>query len=204
MIVKRDGRSSPERTRTELVDTARELFLERGYSQTSVAEIVDSAGVTKGALYHHFRDKEEIFRAVLEEMYGDLLSSLEAAARAQKGRRERVEAMARRYLERCADPGFAGLALSEAPAVLGWKEWCRLTARHGTRAFARELRAATREGMLRAGASPDDLAQVILGTLDTAARVASDGSSSAAEAGEKAWRTVEKLLEGVWRPGPEG
>ncbi len=64
-----------ESTRRALLDSARSLFGERGYAGTSVDEVVRHAGLTKGALYHHFRDKDDLFRAVLEEVKRDVTSA---------------------------------------------------------------------------------------------------------------------------------
>src|SRR5919106_3686611 len=67
-----------EATRAALVGAARELFAERGYAGVGTEEIVDRAGVTRGALYHHFDDKKDLFRAVHEELERDLVASIGA------------------------------------------------------------------------------------------------------------------------------
>ena len=65
-----------EATRAELVRAARELFTERGYSDVGTEEIVSAARVTRGALYHHFRDKKDLFRAVHEEMEAEVVAAI--------------------------------------------------------------------------------------------------------------------------------
>src|SRR5919198_2496978 len=65
-----------ETTRKALLDAARELFAERGYTAVSTEEIVQRAGVTRGALYHHFRDKQDLFRAVYEQLETDVVAAI--------------------------------------------------------------------------------------------------------------------------------
>lgn len=195
MSVKNVVGSDSEDTRGELVRHARELFVHRGYAATTVGSIVRRAGMTKGALYHHFQDKEEIFRAVLEEMQSELTQGLREAAATRSDPLERLEVMARCYLRSSARPDFGPLVVVEAPAVLGWKEWCELTERHAASLFASVLAEAMQGGLVRRE-PPQEVARILLGTLDTAARVTATADSTES-AGEDVWRTVARFLEGL-------
>ena len=82
----RERRTQAQRratTRRALLDAARSLFAERGYHETAAEEIVRRAGLTRGALYHHFEDKKDLFRAVVEEMEGEIDERIEEEERAQ-------------------------------------------------------------------------------------------------------------------------
>src|SRR5829696_3371503 len=91
-------------TRRALLDEARSLFAERGYHGTFLEEIVRRAGLTRGALYHHFEDKKDLFRAVVDEMEGEIDEKIAAAERAQSGLPEAVMAGYRVFLDAALDP----------------------------------------------------------------------------------------------------
>src|SRR3989337_2860735 len=91
----RERRTQTERrqsTRRALLDAARSVFAETGYHGAAAEEIVRRAGLTRGALYHHFEDKKDLFRAVVDEMEGEIDERIEEAERAQAGRSEAVMA----------------------------------------------------------------------------------------------------------------
>ena len=97
-----------------------------------------SARVTKGALYHHFANKKELYHAVVEDVEQELVEKLEAAGAGRKPW-DRLHAMCRAYLDSCRDPAFARMLVLEAPVVLGWKTWCNLEQKYEVAAFARCL-----------------------------------------------------------------
>src|SRR3954469_9777128 len=129
---RRSNAERSEATIKELVAVARGLFAERGYGATSIEDVVRAAGVTRGALYHHFAGKEEVFRAVFEELQRELAKQIRAAAGGKRaawrrvgagGKRDpwrRMEAGCMAFLDAVRDPGVQQIALSDAPAVLGW------------------------------------------------------------------------------------
>src|SRR5215208_4476860 len=88
-----------EATRRALLDAARYMFAETGYYGTAAEEIVRRAGVTRGALYHHYEDKKDHFRAVVDEMEGEIDEEIEEAERAQSDLREAVMAGYRVFLD---------------------------------------------------------------------------------------------------------
>ena len=73
----RSNRERTEATKRALIDAARVLFVERGYAETATPDIVQMAGVTRGALYHHFEDKRALFRAVVEQEAGAVAAAIE-------------------------------------------------------------------------------------------------------------------------------
>src|SRR3954465_13115999 len=122
-----------EATRSRLLAAARSLFAERGYAHVGTEEIVRAAGVTRGALYHQFADKRDLFAAVFEELEGELIT--EAAGR-MVGHDDPLAAMkeaCRGWLEACARPEAQQIVLLDAPAVLGYETWREIGERHGLR-----------------------------------------------------------------------
>jgi AcrR family transcriptional regulator len=169
---------------------ARKLFTKKGYSGVNTEELVESARVTKGALYHHFANKKELYEAVLEDVEQELVEKLEAAGASRKPW-DRLHAMCRAYLDACRDPALARMLVLEAPVVLGWKTWCNLEQKYEVAAFARCLGQA---GALSEPA--ETLAQVILGALTTGARVIAT-SADPEKARAEVERTIERLLAGL-------
>ena len=116
---RRSNAARTEETRAALIAAARGLFVEKGYAATATPEIVKSAGVTRGALYHHFEDKAALFRAVIEEEASTVAQAIDASATANDASVESLLAGAAAYFDAMTAPGRAGLILVEGPAVLG-------------------------------------------------------------------------------------
>ena len=153
-----------EATIGELVRAARSLFAERGFAGTSIEDIVRAAGVTRGALYHHFADKTELFRAVLEEEERALVRrSAEAAAR-RRGAWSKVEAGCDAFLDACLDEGVQRIVVTDAPAVLGWEEVREIEFGHWLSTLTATIEQAMDEGTL-ARRAPAPLAHLIFGAL---------------------------------------
>src|ERR671919_3154419 len=110
-------------TRDALVQAALELFTERGYAGVGTEEIVARAKVTRGALYHHFRDKRDLFRAVHERVERELMERVAARMEGADGPWELMMTGMRSFLDACDEPAVKQIALTDAPAVLGWAEW---------------------------------------------------------------------------------
>ncbi|NVJ05667.1 TetR family transcriptional regulator [Myxococcus sp. AM001] len=122
-------RSNDERsatTRQALVGASRALFVEKGYAQTSTPEVVAAAAVTRGALYHHFEDKQALLRAVLEREFAELRRAIDGATPPALDAREALIAGSLAYLDAMAVPGRTRLLLVEGPAVFGHAEMMAL------------------------------------------------------------------------------
>ena len=156
-------------TRARLVKAARELFAERPYSDVGTEEIVRRADVTRGALYHHFADKRDLFRAVHEQLEAELVESIgrQLAEGASSDPVEGLRTGVRSYLDACEDPSFARVTLIDAPAVLGWREWRRIDEEHALRLIVLGLEGAMAAGALRPQPI-QPLAQLLLGTMGEA------------------------------------
>ena len=159
-----------EATRGALIDAARRLFAARGYEAVGTEEIVRAAGVTRGALYHHFGGKAELFEAVYERLEAE---STERVARIVLGseRESPLEAMRagiEAFLDECAEPELQQIALRDAPAVLGWDRWREIAAANGLGLIEASFTAAIEAGEVRE-LPVRPMAHLLLGALDEAA-----------------------------------
>ena len=178
-------------TRTALVGVARRLFASRGYPNVSVDEIVQAAKVTKGALYHHFRDKLDVFRAVVIEMEEEIRTRLTAAADRPGDGIVRLRAACHEYLDACILEDVGRILVLDSPAALGWNDRCRINLEYGVGFFVERLRAVR-------GDDPalESSAQMLLGALNVAGRViaqAEDRRAARAQVGE----TIDRLIVAV-------
>jgi AcrR family transcriptional regulator len=134
MKIKR--RTQSERTaatRDALIAAGRSLFAAHGFAEVGTEAIVQQAGVTRGALYHHFADKTELFAAVFETVEAEVIARIGAAI-ANAPQLDPIAAMqlgASTWLDASAEPDVHRIALIDAPAVLGWKRWREIGSRYG-------------------------------------------------------------------------
>src|SRR3954466_3546074 len=110
-------------TREALIDAALELFTGRGYAGVGTEEIVARAKVTRGALYHHFADKRDLFRAVFEQVESELMERIGSRMQAADSSWQLILDGMRAFLDACEEPAVKRISLTDAPAVLGWEEW---------------------------------------------------------------------------------
>jgi AcrR family transcriptional regulator len=163
-VLRRSQRERAEATRAALTAAALELFAEGGYHQVPAEAVVRRAGVTSGALYHHFRDKRDLFRAAVEAAEARLAARVASAAAegpdAWSGLRLGVD----EYLRACAEPESPRLLFGDAPSVLGAEEWRRIEATHHLRPLRAALAGAMRAGQLERR-PPEPLARLLLAAL---------------------------------------
>ena len=181
-------------TTRALLDAARSLFAEKGYHGTAAEEIVRRAGLTRGALYHHFEDKKDLFRVVVDEMEGEIDEEIEAAERAQSGLPEAVMAGYRAFVDAVLDPEMRRTFFLDGPSVLGW-EWREIDARHAVGKIEEGLEALIAEGFVEPQ-PVGPLARLINGTLlEAAFFVAASEDPEAAR--DEVWGAMERLVGGL-------
>lgn len=172
------NQSRTEATRKALIQASRALFAEKGYADTSTPEIVKAAAVTRGALYHHFRDKADLFAAVVRAEAESVASEIEARSVGARTAAAALEAGGAAYFGAMAAPGRIRLLLLDGPAVLG-------------HAAIREIDAATGGGALRDGLAAalpettqadtvDALADMLSAAFDRAAIAIAAGAAASA------------------------
>ena len=157
-------------TREALIDAALELFTERGYAEVGTEEIVSRAKVTRGALYHHFADKRDLFRAVFERVEADLMERIGATMEGADDPYELMVSGMRAFLDACEEPAVKQISLTDAPAVLGWSEWREIDNRHGLGLTRAALDGAVEAGLIRPIAT-EPMAHLFVAALSEAAFV---------------------------------
>jgi AcrR family transcriptional regulator len=184
-------------TRAALVGAARRLFAERGYAAVGTEEIVRAAGVTRGALYHHFAGKEGLLEAAYEQIEAELLQRIagEVGARAAGDPLGELALGAAALIDASRDPEVHRIVLLDAPSVLGWERWREIGWRYGMGLTEAVLAAAMEaEQIARQPVRP--LAHVLLGALDEAALYvarAPDPETARAEVAA----VVRRLIDGL-------
>jgi AcrR family transcriptional regulator len=198
MVAQSQGRRAQHAadTRTALIAVARQMFAAYGYDGTGTEQIVAEAQVTRGALYHHFRDKADLFRAVMEEAAGEVARRLTDDQTQLDGSpldeiRDGVSA----FLDVCVRGDFQRIVLIDGPRVLGEQAWDQLVERYG--------RALLEEWLTRAITSGDmdpvpvrPLARLLIAMLTEASlaiAAAADPAATRADLGV----TLTRLLDGM-------
>ncbi len=191
---RRSNRDRTEATRAALMAAARTLFIEKSYAETATPEIAAAAGVTRGALYHHFADKKDLFRAVVEREAAEVAAEIERATPDMRDARQALLDGGRAFLAAMAAPGRTRLLLLDGPAVLGRAVMDEIDARHGARTLREGLEAAMREGAMR---------QVPPAALTALFSAAFDRAALSIEAGaprEDFIETLSALIDGLFLP----
>src|ERR671931_2280167 len=120
-----------EATRGRLGRGGRELFSRHGYNDVSTEEVVRRAGVTRGALYHQFKDKRDLFAAVVEQIEQEVMHKVAETALAEGDPWEQQRAAISAYLDVCLEPAVQRIVLTDAPSVLGLAAWREIEAKYG-------------------------------------------------------------------------
>ena len=187
-------------TRRELVAIATRLFATKGYDGTSVDDVLREAGISRGALYHHFAGKDALFEAVLEAVEAKVAETLVEAARGVRDPVEVLRAGCAAWLRLAQDPTVRQIALVDAPTAVGWRKWREIDERYALGLLKTTLRAAAADGRLHRD-SVDVLAHMLLAALAEVALVVARAPdpAAAARAGKVA---VDQLLDRLLAPKP--
>lgn len=183
------------KTRIDLTDAGRALFADPGFAATTLEDVAARAGVTRGALYHHFASKEALFEAVFRLLQDEMTFRSKASAGRRRSPLSRFRAGCDAFLDSCLAPDIARIVLLDGPSVLGWETWRRIDAEHGLSITVAGLAAAIRSGEIPAQ-PVEPLAHLLLGALTHAGMTISRSPSPGAEraAVGKAFR---RLVDGL-------
>jgi AcrR family transcriptional regulator len=198
-----DGHRPPARTQAErsattraaLLMAGRQLFADRGFAGAGREEIAERAGVTRGALYHHFATKQDLFVAVVEDLESELGQRLVAAASAGSDPLEELRLGCQAFLDAALDPAVRRIVLLDAPAVLGWQAWRELDERFGLGLIKMVLDSVMAAGLIEAQ-PVDPLAHMLLAALNEAAMLvalADDPDAARALVGASVDRLLARL-----------
>jgi len=168
-------------TRAALVQAARSLFTQKGFHGTGTTEIARSAGVTRGALQHHFARKEDLFLAVFEKVQEDMAEAPSIEALDGDGKTWlRLKTDLNHFLDAATEPEVQRIILIDGPAVLGWAEWRRLEAHYGLGVIERGVVDGINAGLIRRQEALP-LAHLILSIIDEAALMIANASDPSHE-----------------------
>jgi AcrR family transcriptional regulator len=181
-----------EATTTSLLEAARDLFAEDGYAATSLDAVVAKAGVTKGALYHHFNGKRELFAAVFAAEQRRLLERVASAAAGEQDSWLAFEAGAVAFIEGCQEPGVQRIFLLDAPVALGW-ETIRSLESHSMELMVTGIESAIEAGRI-APRELHQLAHLLFGAICESAMVVARAPDQ-----KRALREATAELRGVLR-----
>jgi AcrR family transcriptional regulator len=198
MVAQSQGRRAQHAwdTRTALIAVARRMFAAAGYDGTGTEQIVAEAQVTRGALYHHFRDKADLFRAVMEEAAGEVARRLtDDQTQSEGSPLDQISDGVSAFLDVCVGGDFQRIVLIDGPRVLGEQAWDQLVERYG-RALLEEwlTRAITAGDMEPVPVRP--LARLLIAMLTEASLTIADAADPAATRAELGV-TLARLLDGL-------
>ncbi|MBZ0216880.1 MAG: TetR/AcrR family transcriptional regulator [Fimbriimonadaceae bacterium] len=174
MQERRSNSNRSQETRSALIDAARTIFIEKGYTATGTPEVVERAGVTRGALYHHFDDKRALFQAVVEAEASQIAKEIEANSSHATTAVEALAHGAKAYFQAMRKLGRVRLLLLEGPAVLGPDEMRRIDMETGGQELRRGIKDALGENALTA--EIDTCADLVSAMFDRAALACDAGA----------------------------
>jgi AcrR family transcriptional regulator len=161
-----------EATRNKLITTGRALFAERGFAATSTEDILGASGVSRGAMYHHFSSKTELFQAVFEAVEDDLTNEIMVTATAS-GETDPMRILAAgfdAFLDQCRNPEVQRIVMLEGPTVLGWDTWHELDERYAFGTIKFVLTTAAESGRIEPD-TVDPLSHLLVGAIMQAGMV---------------------------------
>ncbi|WP_067698072.1 TetR/AcrR family transcriptional regulator [Nocardia jejuensis] len=186
-------------TRTALEDAGRRLFTERGFAGTSAEDLVSAAGVTRGALHHHYGDKRGLFLVILEQIETESTAEIETAIAAIDPD-DVLSAMAvglGTFLRICRRPDMLRIVMTDAPTVLGWEVWREFEVSHGLGLVTTQLENARAAGLI-ADVPVKVMAQLLFSAIIEASLIvahAADAETAQAEAQQ----SLLLLIAGIMR-----
>ncbi|MCT9809086.1 TetR family transcriptional regulator [Acidovorax sp. Be4] len=189
----RRTRIEMEETRAALLVTARRVFSERGYADTSMDDLTAQAGLTRGALYHHFGDKKGLLAAVVEQIDAEMDARLQAISDAAENAWEGFRRRCRAYLEMALEPEIQRIVLRDARAVLGGAS--PQSQRHCIGSMQALIDKLIQQGVV-AEVHPQALASLIYGSLAEAAFWIADGEGGDMRLAQGV-AALERLLDGL-------
>jgi AcrR family transcriptional regulator len=195
MTVKSRKEEQSQATRAALIKTARKLFARLGYAATDIETVARRTRVTRGALYHHFKDKQDLFSAVFDLEEQKLAQIIGEAAVAQPGTWDGMLAGCNAFLDACLDQSVQRIVLIDALAVLGWERWREIDTKYNLRLVTAALQAAMDQNIIARGPI-DSLAHLLIGALTEAAIYIAHADDQPA-ARREVGNNVAQLLSGL-------
>ncbi|MEP2704749.1 MAG: TetR/AcrR family transcriptional regulator [Roseibium sp.] len=165
-------------TRHALLGAARDLFVQLGYAETGTPEIVKRAAVTRGALYHHFADKADLMRALVQQEASAVAKEITTQTTSTQSPLEAFMSGAQAYFSAMSVPGRVKILLQEGPAVLGLTEMAEIDRQTGGATLLEGLRQSSASGYVK-GIPLEPLADLLSASFDRAALAIANGENRA-------------------------
>lgn len=168
MIVARATKEQSEATAARIIEATRRQIADRGVDGLSLDDIAGAAGVTRGAVYHHYRSRQGLVAAALADAHREVGLAVERAAETAGDGWDGIEAGCRAFIAESAAPGIRRLMLVDGPAVVGWEQWRAFDALHAQASLAAGLAELQRAGEL-VDVDVDATAAMLSGAMNEAA-----------------------------------
>ncbi|GAC67928.1 TetR/AcrR family transcriptional regulator [Gordonia soli] len=180
-------------TARHVLETATGLFADRGFADVSLDDVAAGAGVTRGAVYHHYRSKAGLFAAVAADLQSSIADQVvDAATAVGDDPTDQLRAGCHGFLDAITAPAPLRVLLVDAPAVIGWQEWRRLDAENSVVHLREALAAAgVDDGIV------DALAAHLSGAMNEAALWIAQSDSP--DARDQAHRALDRLVDAAVR-----
>lgn len=189
-------RTKAETTETirKLIEIARTHFTEHGYANTALELIVNEAELTRGAVYHHFRSKKELFRVVLEDVQREVAERVEGDASTSEDSWQQLYLGCRAFIMAAVEENKRRIMLIDGPAIMGWETWREMDQNHSMRLLKGQLGIMQEQGELQR-IPLDALTHLISGGLNELALWIANESEQP-KALDEAMKVLGAFLEG--------
>ncbi|OXS61316.1 TetR family transcriptional regulator [Cohnella sp. CIP 111063] len=194
----RKSKEEAQETIRRLVEIAREHFTERGYADTALEAVVQEANITRGAVYHHFRNKKDLFRTVLEAVQQEVAERIEQAASASDDVWEQLFFGCRAFVLAAVEPRNKRIMLIDGPAILGWEVWRAMDQKHSMRLLRGQLEIMQELGYLKA-VPLEVTTHFLSGALNETSLWLASREAADPSALEDAMKAIEWFMDGVKR-----
>lgn len=193
----RRTKADSDATAAAIVAAGRRLYAERGYGGVGLEEVAAAAGVTRGAVYHHFASRRGLFAAVHADVQRLVAAAIEEATAGIDDPWESLEAGSRAFLQASVADDARQVMLVDGPAVLGWAQWRSSDAENSVRLLDDVLGELADAGRLAVPSIPA-VAALLSGAMNEAALWVA-GSGDRQRAADEAWASLRVLLRGLER-----
>jgi AcrR family transcriptional regulator len=185
-------------TKAKLLGIARTLFFEKGFDQVSAETLVQAAGLTRGALYHHFGGKEELFLVLYGQIQAEVGERIQAAALRATTPQQALKSGCRAFLEACTDPEVRQIMLIDGPKVLSWEQWRQIDAQYSLGLLKTGLAEALADSsdLSNSPEALEAIAHLLIGAMNEAALWIAQ-SSDPQLALQESVTALERLLTGL-------
>ena len=185
-------------TRAALIDVATDLFATHGYDGTAIPVVLQAAGVSRGALYHHFESKEALFEAVLTSVEAQVMARIARSASAASDPLDALRRGCAAYLAMCREPVVRQISLVDAPSVIGWQRWREIDEQHAFGLVKATIAALAADGRVKPDLVDVFAHMVLAALLEVALLVAqADEGRLAVRRGQEA---IDELLTALLAP----